>query len=188
MSICSEQVQQSESYQFQSPKATRDITSETHHVHHRLFASKQALTPGMSPITQDILDTHSGGGRDEDGASSEDIYLHVPDIHIRAEDATTLESLEDNNGYHTDDGTSELEDDKLEDSLRKQKDDDVELAKDIDSETKAVFQVSVNMNGKRLSQIEAWGMGASPLNKQIIGEGSRRRKRRKRRKGAENHQ
>ena len=92
----------------------------------------------MSPIAQDISDTNSGGGRDEDGASSEDIYLHLPDIHIFGEDATP-ESLEDNDGYHTNDDMSELEDDELEDSLRKQKDDKVEPAKDIDPETKTIF-------------------------------------------------
>ena len=96
----------------------------------------------MSPITQEILDTNSGGGGDEDGASSEDIYLHLPDIHIFAEDATP-ESLEDNDGYHTNDDMSELEDDELEDSVRKQKDDEVKLAKDIDPETKTIFHTLV---------------------------------------------
>ena len=62
----------------------------------------------------------------------------IPFQHIFAEDATPG-SLEDNDGYHTNDDMSELEDDELEDSLRKQKDDKVEPAKDIDPETKTIF-------------------------------------------------
>ena len=69
----------------------------------------------QQPIPQDILDTHSEGGRDEDRGSSEDIYLHLARFPYF----------------------------KLEDSLRKQKDDEVELAKEIDHETKDIFNTLV---------------------------------------------
>ena len=66
------------------------------------------------PHPQDILNTHSEGGRDEDRGSSEDIYLHIPRFPYF----------------------------ELEDNLRKQ-DDEVKPAKEIDPETKDVFDTLV---------------------------------------------
>ena len=69
----------------------------------------------------------------------ENIYLYLPDIHVFEPEDSIPESLEEEDGYHTDDDLSELEDDELEKSLKKQRVSESEPVIEIGQETRDVF-------------------------------------------------
>jgi len=93
-------------------------------------------TPAVSPAPPDTPDVLSDEESDVQ-RTSENLYLYLPDIHV-FEDLIP-ESPEEENGYHTDDDLSELEDDELEKSLKKQRASESELVIEIGQETRNVF-------------------------------------------------
>lgn len=66
------------------------------------------------------------------------MYQYLPDIHIFT-DNPSPESQEEEEGYRTDDDLSELEDDKLEESLKQQREGESGSVRDVDEETRNVF-------------------------------------------------
>lgn len=95
-------------------------------------------TPAVSPTPPDIPDVNSDEESNEVQEISEESYLYLPDIHILAEDISP-EALEEEEGYHTDDDLSEMEDGELEESLKKQKEGKGEPAMEIAQETRDAF-------------------------------------------------
>lgn len=125
-------------------------------------------TPAVSPTPPDTPAVISDEEGDEVQEISENIYLHLPDIQIIAEDPSP-ESLEDEEGYHTDDDLSELEDDELEKSLKVQREGESESVTEIDQETRDVFHTLM----RDLSQKE-WKKAES---NRSLGYGSKSSKR-----------
>ena len=74
-------------------------------------------TPEVSPTPPDMPDGNSDEESNEVQEISEESYLFLPDIHIFAEDISS-ETLEEEEGYHTDDDLSEMEDEELQESLK----------------------------------------------------------------------
>ena len=93
-------------------------------------------TPAVSPTPPDTPDVLSNEESDVQ-RTLENLYLYLPDIHV-FEDSIP-ESLEEEDGYHTDDDLSELEDDELEKSLKKQRVSEREPVIEIGQETRNVF-------------------------------------------------
>ena len=93
-------------------------------------------TPAVSPAPPDTPDVLSNEESDVQ-RTLENLYLYLPDIHV-FEDSIP-ESLEEEDGYHTDDDLSELEDDELEKSLKKQRVSESEPVIEIGQETRNVF-------------------------------------------------
>src|SRR6202040_3194763 len=93
-------------------------------------------TPAVSPAPTDTPDVLSDEESDVQ-RTSENLYLYLPDIHV-FEDLIP-ESPEEEEGYHTDDDLSELEDDELEESLKQQREGENESSKDMDQDTRNVF-------------------------------------------------
>ena len=95
-------------------------------------------TPAVSPTPPDTPDVNSDEESNEVQEISEKSYLYLPNIHIFAEDPS-LEALEEEEGYHTDDDLSEMEDEELEESLKKQKEGEGEPVMEIAQETRDAF-------------------------------------------------
>ena len=94
------------------------------------------LTPAISPTPPD---TPAAVSEDEDQANeeiSEGVFEHLTDT-----DAPDVELLEEEEGYHTDDDLSELEDDELQESLRKQKEGESDAVRDMNQETRNTFHI-----------------------------------------------
>ena len=81
--------------------------------------SSPLSTPAVSPAPPDTPNGLLGEESDDEQETFEivDPVTIVPDVHGEP----SLESLEDEEGYHTDDDLSELEDDELEKSLKRQR-------------------------------------------------------------------
>ena len=88
-------------------------------------------TPAVSPTPPDTPDVLSDEESDVQ-QTSENLYLYLPDIHV-FEDLIP-EFPEEEDGYRTDDDLSELEDDELEKSLKKQRVIESELVTEIGEE------------------------------------------------------
>ena len=93
-------------------------------------------TLAVSPTPPDTPDVLSDEESDVQ-QTLENLYLYLPDIHV-FEDLIP-KSLEEEDGYGTDDDLSELEDDELEKSLKKQRVSESELVIEIGQETRNVF-------------------------------------------------
>ena len=94
--------------------------------------------PEVSPTPPDTPDVNSDEESNEVQEISEESYLFLPDIHIFADDISS-ETLEEEEGYHTDDDLSEMEDEELQESLKKQKEGEGEPAIEITQETRDMF-------------------------------------------------
>lgn len=140
----------------------------------------------MSPVPPDTPNIHSDDERDENGEISDDVYLHLPDIHIFTENANP-ESLEDEEGYHTDDNMSELEDDELEESLKKQKEGDVEPVRDVDTVTGDMFCTLMrDVSEKEWDKAESnRSLGYGNKSSDRAGRWRRQKKRERKKKEAE---
>jgi hypothetical protein len=110
----------------------------------------------MSPMLPDPSDISSDGGIEERSTYSSPMDNHSPDgpeVWIYE----TPESDWTDNGYGTDDDLSELEGDKLKESLMRQKELEEESVQK-DDKTKDAFHtscdVSSSKNGRTLSQID----------------------------------
>ena len=93
-------------------------------------------TPAVSPTTPNTPDVLS----DEESdvlQTLENLYLYLSDIHVF--EVLIPEFLEEEDGYCSDDNLSELEDDELEKSLKKQRLSESKLAIKIGKETRNVF-------------------------------------------------
>jgi hypothetical protein len=95
-------------------------------------------TPAVSPSPLNTPDVVSDEENDEIQENHENVYQYLPDIHIFNENPN-LESPEEEEGYHTDDDLSELEDDELEESLKQQREGENESSRDMDQDTRNVF-------------------------------------------------
>jgi hypothetical protein len=93
-------------------------------------------TPAVSPTPPDTPDVLSDEESDVQ-RTLENLYLYLPDIHVF--ENLIPESPEEEDGYRTDDDLSELEDDELEKSLKKQRVSESEPVIEIDQETRNVF-------------------------------------------------
>ncbi len=74
-------------------------------------------TPAVSPAPPETPNCLSDEENDDEQEAVEIVDLHIPDV----DGDPSQESLEDEEGYHTNDDLSELEDDELEKSLEKQR-------------------------------------------------------------------
>jgi len=117
-------------------------------------------TPAVSPSP---LNTPGVVSDEENEEIQENIYQYLPDIHIFNVDPSP-ESPEDEEGYHTDDDLSELEDDELEESLKQQREGEDESSKDMDQDTRNVFHTLM-----RDVSTKQWKKAES---KQSLGYGS----------------
>jgi hypothetical protein len=79
--------------------------------------SSSLSTPAVSPAPPETPNCFSDEENDEEQEAFEIVDLHIPDVH----GDPSPESLQDEEGYQTDDDLSELEDDELEKSLEKQR-------------------------------------------------------------------
>ena len=79
-------------------------------------------TPALFPAPPDTPNGLLGEESDDEQETFEIVDLPIPDVH----GDPSPESLEDKEGYHTDDDLSELEDDELEKSLERQREDESE--------------------------------------------------------------
>src|SRR6267154_6850072 len=93
-------------------------------------------TPAVSPTPPDTPDVLSDEESDVP-QTLENLYLYLPDIHVFENLIPEFPEQED--GYCTDDDLSELEDDELEKSLKKQRVSESELLIEIGEETRNVF-------------------------------------------------
>jgi hypothetical protein len=93
-------------------------------------------TPAVSPTPPDSPDVLSDEESDVQ-RTLENLYLYLPDIHVF--ENLIPESPEEEDGYRTDDDLSELEDDELEKSLKKQRVSESEPVIEIGQETRNVF-------------------------------------------------
>jgi len=84
--------------------------------------SSPLSTPALSPAPPDTPNGLLGEESDDEQETFEIVDLPIPDVH----GDPSPESLEDEEGYHTDDDLSELEDDELEKSLERQREDESE--------------------------------------------------------------
>jgi hypothetical protein len=88
-------------------------------------------TLAVSPTPPDTPDILSDEEIDDVQETFKSVYLHLPDLSPK--------SLDEEDGYHTDDDLSELEDDELEKSLKKQREGESESIMEIGQETRNVF-------------------------------------------------
>ena len=95
-------------------------------------------TLAVSPSPLNAPDVVSDEENDEIQENHENVYQYLPDIHIFNENPKP-ESPEEEEGYHTDDDLSELEDDKLEESLKQQREGENESSNNMDQDTRNVF-------------------------------------------------
>ena len=115
---------------------SRNITQPSTPSQISIFSAQ--TTPAVSPIPPDTQDVNSDEESNEVQEISEESYLYVPDIHIFTKDLSP-EALEEEEGYNTDDDLSEMEDEELEESLKKQKEGEGEPAMEIAQETRDTF-------------------------------------------------
>ena len=97
--------------------------------------------PSIQPLQslQPLQDTPAAVSKDKDEANeeiSEGVFEHLTDT-----DAPDVELLEEEEGYHTDDDLSELEDDELQESLRKQKEGESDAVRDMNQEIRNAFHI-----------------------------------------------
>ena len=92
------------------------------------------MTPAFSPAPLSTPYIIS----DEENEIQENIY-DLPDTHIPNDNQSPESSLEEEEGYHTDDDLSELEDDELEESLKQQREEEHKSVKDMNLGTRNVF-------------------------------------------------
>src|SRR5882762_9390496 len=88
-------------------------------------------TPAVSPTPPDRTDILSDEESNDVQETFENVYLHLPDL--------SPESPEEEDGYHTDDDLSELEDDELEKSLKKQREGESQPVTEIGQKTRNIF-------------------------------------------------
>ena len=122
--------------------------------------SSPLSTPAVSPAPPETPNCLSDEENDE---AVEIVDLHIPDVHGHP----SPESLEDEEGYHTDDDLSELEDDELEKSLEKQREGESEengqdafhtLMRDVSQKEwkKAESNRSMGYGSKSSERTERW--------------------------------
>lgn len=106
------------------------------------------ITPAVSPASDVLSD-------EESDKVQENIYLHLPDtVHVFTEDLNS-ESLEEE-GYHTNDNISELEDNELKKGLTKWREKECELVAEIDQEVRNIFYTLMrDVNWKEWNKAES---------------------------------
>jgi len=130
------------------------------------------MTPAASTSPLNTPDVVSDEENDEIQENYENVYQYLPNVHIFNENPNP-ESLKKEEGYHTDDDLSELEDDKLEESLKQQREGEDESSKDMDQDTRNVFHTLM-----RDVSTKQWKKAES---KQSLGYGRQSFRRQKRR-------
>lgn len=106
------------------------------------------ITPAVSPAPDVLSD-------EESDKVQENIYLHLPDtVHVFTEDLNS-ESLGEE-GYHTNDNISELEDNELKKGLTKWREKECELVAEIDQEVRNIFYTLMrDVNWKEWNKAES---------------------------------
>ena len=113
------------------------------------------MTPAFSPAPLSTPYIIS----DEENEIQENIY-DLPDTHIPNDDQSPESSLEEEEGYHTDDDLSKLEDDELEESLKQQREEEHKSVKDMNLGTRNVFHTLMrDVSQKQWKKVESkWSL------------------------------
>jgi len=117
-------------------------------------------TPAVSPAPPETPNCLSDEENDDEQEAVEIVDLHIPDV----DGDPSQESLEDEEGYHTNDDLSELEDDELEKSLEKQREGESdEINEDAKWEHRMIRWMSAYRDGKgtKKAQIQVKKFGSS---------------------------
>ena len=143
-------------------------------------------TPTVSPTPPDTPGVLSDEESNDVQETFENVYLHLPDIHGFTEDLSPG-SLEEEDGYHTDDDLSELEADELEKSLKEQREGESEPIMEIGQETRNVFHTLMrDVSQKEWKKAESnRGLGYGSKSSERTERWRRQKEREKKTKEAE---
>lgn len=136
-------------------------------------------TPAVSPTPPDTPNILSDEESNDVQETFQNEYLHLPDLSPK--------SLEEEDGYHTDDDLSELEDDELEKSLKKQREGESQPVTEIGQKTRNIFHTLMrDVSQKEWKKAESnWGLGYGSKSSERTEHWRRQKEREKKTKEAE---